>query len=200
MSHERKITVAESGAFIHLTKPEPTGSGLLDGLSFGVKDLIDIQGYVTGCGNPDWAQQHPPAPANAVCVDQMLASGASCIGKTVSDELAFSLDGENVFYGTPLNPRAPSRVPGALQAVRRRPWPADLWISPLALIRAARFGFRRVTAEFLDCDLLTDWYLWLESSLLPLLSTQWESWQRTSISWQEWLCPCSPAKSRLQHL
>jgi amidase len=112
MSHEQKITVAESGAFIHLMKLEPTGSGLLDGLSFGVKDLIDIQGYVTGCGNPDWARQHPPAPANAVCVDQMLASGASCIGKTVSDELAFSLDGENVFYGTPLNPRAPDRVPG----------------------------------------------------------------------------------------
>ena len=39
-------------------------------------------------------------------------AGATCIGKTVSDELAFSLDGENFFYGTPLNPRAPDRVPG----------------------------------------------------------------------------------------
>jgi amidase len=34
------------------------------------------------------------------------------VGKTVSDELAFSLLGENHFYGTPLNPRAPDRVPG----------------------------------------------------------------------------------------
>lgn len=49
---------------------------------------------------------------NAVGVDQLLAGGATCIGKTVSDELAFSLDGENFFYGTPLNPRAPDRVPG----------------------------------------------------------------------------------------
>jgi amidase len=30
----------------------------------------------------------------------------------VSDELAFSLLGENHFYGTPLNPKAPDRVPG----------------------------------------------------------------------------------------
>jgi amidase len=34
------------------------------------------------------------------------------VGKTVSDELAFSLLGENQFYGTPLNPRSPERVPG----------------------------------------------------------------------------------------
>ena len=33
-------------------------------------------------------------------------------GKTVTDELAFSLIGENHFYGTPLNPKAPDRVPG----------------------------------------------------------------------------------------
>jgi Asp-tRNA(Asn)/Glu-tRNA(Gln) amidotransferase A subunit family amidase len=120
----KKITVAESGALIHLMKLEPTGSGLLDGLSFGVKDLIDIQGYVTGCGNPDWARQHPPAPANAVCVDQMLASGASCIGKTVSDELAFSLDGKNVFYGTfskpTLGPRTSKNLELARNLDRRR--------------------------------------------------------------------------------
>jgi amidase len=108
----KKITTAESGAFVQLLEIEPTGSGLLDGLRFGVKDLIDLGGYVTGCGNPDWAKTHSPAAVNAVCVDQLLAAGATCIGKTVSDELAFSLDGENFFYGTPLNPRAPDRVPG----------------------------------------------------------------------------------------
>ena len=107
-----KITAAECGAFVQLLKIEPTGSGPLDGLRFGVKDLIDIGGYVTGCGNPDWAKTHPPAAVNAVCVDQILAAGATCIGKTICDEFAFSLDGENFFYGTPLNPRIPDRVPG----------------------------------------------------------------------------------------
>src|SRR5215467_7381334 len=45
-------------------------------------------------------------------VEQLLAAGAACEGKTISDEVAFSLLGENVFYGTPLNPAAPERVPG----------------------------------------------------------------------------------------
>ena len=112
MAGSQKITVEESGAFVQLLEIEPTGSGPLDGLCFGVKDLIDIRGYITGCGNPDWAESHPPAAVNAVCVDQLLAAGAKCMGKTVCDELAFSLDGENFFYGTPLNPRAPERVPG----------------------------------------------------------------------------------------
>jgi amidase len=49
---------------------------------------------------------------NAVCVDQLLAAGAACEGKTITDELALSLLGENHFYGTPLNAAAPDRVPG----------------------------------------------------------------------------------------
>jgi amidase len=47
-----------------------------------------------------------------VCVEQLLRAGARCVGKTISDELAFSLLGQNHFYGTPLNPQAPDRVPG----------------------------------------------------------------------------------------
>ena len=112
MPDPKKISAAASGAFVQLLQLEPTGSGSLDGLRFGVKDLFDLGGYVTGGGNPDWAKTHPPAAVNAVCVDQLLTAGATCIGKTVSDELAFSLDGENFFYGTPLNPQAPERVPG----------------------------------------------------------------------------------------
>jgi amidase len=34
------------------------------------------------------------------------------VGKTHTDELAYSLNGENVHYGTPINPRAPGRIPG----------------------------------------------------------------------------------------
>jgi amidase len=105
-------SLEESGAFVEPLSLEPTGSGPLDGLTFAVKDLIDLKGYVTGCGNPFWRDSHPPAAAHAVGVEQILAAGAVCLGKTVSDELAFSLDGENYFYGTPLNPRAPDRVPG----------------------------------------------------------------------------------------
>ena len=107
-----KYSLEESGAFVEQLRLDPTGSGPLEGLTFAVKDLIDLKGYVTGCGNPQWRDSHPPAAAHAVGVEQILAAGASCLGKTVSDELAFSLDGENFFYGTPLNPKAPERVPG----------------------------------------------------------------------------------------
>ncbi len=30
-------------------------------LTFAAKDIIDIAGRVTGCGNPDWADSHGPA-------------------------------------------------------------------------------------------------------------------------------------------
>jgi len=106
------ITVAQSNAFVATFEVSPTGNGSLDGLRFSVKDVIDVTGWKTGCGNPTWRDSHPPAVAHAVCVEQLLRAGARCVGKTICDELAFSLLGENHFYGTPLNARAPDRVPG----------------------------------------------------------------------------------------
>jgi amidase len=109
---EVSTATVEGNAFVQSIEVDPTDSGPLDGLTFAVKDLIDIGGHKTGCGNPTWRDTHPPASVNAVCVEQLLDVGARCVGKTVSDELAFSLLGENHFYGTPLNPRVPDRVPG----------------------------------------------------------------------------------------
>lgn len=45
-------------------------------------------------------------------VQQLLDAGADVIGKTHTDELAFSLNGENPHYGTPINANAPGRIPG----------------------------------------------------------------------------------------
>src|SRR5262245_12124789 len=106
------ITVAQSNAFVTTFGLSPTESGLLDGLRFAVKDTIDVAGFKTGCGNPTWRDSHPAAVVHAVCLEQLLRAGARCVGKTISDELAFSLLGENYFYGTPLNAHAPDRVPG----------------------------------------------------------------------------------------
>ena len=91
---------------------EPTGRGLLDGLSFAVKDVFHIAGHRTGFGHPDWLRTHPPASETAVAVTQLLAAGARMVGKTLTDELAYSLSGENMHYGTPVNPRCPERIPG----------------------------------------------------------------------------------------
>ncbi|MEM6667483.1 MAG: amidase, partial [Pseudomonadota bacterium] len=42
----------------------------------------------------------------------LLNAGARFVGKTITDELAFSLNGKNAHYGTPVNTRAPNRIPG----------------------------------------------------------------------------------------
>ncbi len=104
----------DHGAFVPGVTVElgPTGSGALDGVTFVVKDNIDVAGVVTGAGNPDWRAGHPPAVGSAPCVTVLLAAGGQLTGKTVSDELAFSLEGRNAFDGTPVNPACPDGLPG----------------------------------------------------------------------------------------
>ena len=90
----------------------PGGDGPLAGLTFAAKDIFDVAGYVTGGGNPAWKATHRPADATAWVVRRLVASGAAMVGKTITDELTRGIFGENVHYGTPVNPRAPGRVPG----------------------------------------------------------------------------------------
>jgi len=86
--------------------------GPLHGLTMAVKDVFDIAGHRTGNGNPVWLESHTPAARTASAVQRLLAAGASMVGKTHTDEMAYSLNGENVHYGTPTNPKAPGRIPG----------------------------------------------------------------------------------------
>src|SRR5256884_4697539 len=86
--------------------------GPLAGLTFAAKDLFDVAGHPTGGGNRDWARQHPVPTRHAWAVQRLLDAGATLIGKTVTDEVSLGLLGENAFDGTPLNPKAPDRVPG----------------------------------------------------------------------------------------
>jgi amidase len=77
-----------------------------------VKDIYDIAGERTGGGSPDWLADGVPAKRNAAAIGRLLAAGADIIGKTVCDEFFFSLTGANAHYGTPVNVRAPGRLPG----------------------------------------------------------------------------------------
>ena len=86
--------------------------GSLHGVTLAVKDVIDVAGITTGAGNPAFLDDAAPAPRHAAAVARLLDAGADVIGKAHTDELAFSLSGTNVHYGTPRNPRAPGRVPG----------------------------------------------------------------------------------------
>ena len=102
-------------AFVPHDLPAPiagAGEGPLVGLTAAVKDMYDIAGIRTGGGNPDWLAAHGPALADAAVIRKLLRGGASIIGKTVCDEFFFSVTGANAHYGTPVNPRAPGRLPG----------------------------------------------------------------------------------------
>jgi amidase len=91
-------------------------SGPLHGLTVVVKDSYNIAGHRTGNGNPKWLESHPAAQHTARAVVLLLDAGADVVGKTVMDELAYSLNGENFHYGTPWNPACPDRVPGGSSA------------------------------------------------------------------------------------
>ncbi|OUM93780.1 MAG: amidase [Thermobacillus sp. ZCTH02-B1] len=91
---------------------DPQAAGPLGGMTFAVKDVFDIAGYVCGAGNPDWKRTHAAAARHADAVDTLLGAGARLVGTTHTDELMFGLSGENAHYGTPVNPRAEGRVPG----------------------------------------------------------------------------------------
>ena len=102
------------GAFVPGDHVARAGSatGPLAGMTFAAKDLFDVAGLVTGCGNPDWARTHAPAECHAWAVQSLLDAGASLRGRTVTDEISLGLLGRNQFQGAPVNPRAPDRLPG----------------------------------------------------------------------------------------
>ncbi|NKB47888.1 MAG: amidase [Alphaproteobacteria bacterium] len=102
------------GAFVPhgLFQVDAAADGPLAGLTFAAKDIIDVAGHVTGCGNPDWLRTHGPAATTAPCIQRLLDAGATLVGKTVTEELATGLTGENVHYGAPVNVNAPGRVAG----------------------------------------------------------------------------------------
>src|SRR5579859_5333390 len=89
-----------------------SASGPLAGLTVAVKDMYDIAGERTGGGSPDWLAVQKPAARTAASVQKLLDAGATIVGKTVCDEFFFSVTGANAHYGTPINPRAPGRMPG----------------------------------------------------------------------------------------
>lgn len=89
-----------------------SSQGALTDKTFVVKDIIDVQGKITGAGNPTWRSSGKPAVKNASVVDQLLKAGASLVGKSATDEFACSLDGLNKHYPIPENPLYPDRIPG----------------------------------------------------------------------------------------
>ncbi|MFZ4807800.1 MAG: amidase [Hyphomicrobiaceae bacterium] len=102
------------GAFCRTNHAARDGAadGPLAGLTFAVKDCFHIAGVPTGFGQPDWLATQPVPTVTSRAGESLLAAGARLVAKSHCDELCYSLTGENVHFGTPVNVNAPGRIPG----------------------------------------------------------------------------------------
>ncbi len=91
-----------------ITRFDTVGSGI----RLAVKDLIDVEGVPTTAGCRAVAEAAVPALADAACLAGARAAGARIVGQTNLHELAFGVTGVNPWFGTPVNPLDPARVPG----------------------------------------------------------------------------------------
>ncbi len=88
----------------------PTGP--LAGLTFAVKDLFHVAGYPTSGGQPLMLALSGVQTRTAPTVQRLLDAGARFVGKVITDELAFSMNGNNAHFGAPINGNAPERITG----------------------------------------------------------------------------------------
>ena len=130
---------------------EESGAGPLAGLRLAVKDLFDLAGTPTGAGNPRWLETHEVPAKDAEAVALLRAAGARVVGKTITDELAWSLNGTNAHYGTPDNPAAPGRVPGGSSSGSASAVAQDLADIGLGTDTGGSIRSRRPTAASTGC-------------------------------------------------
>jgi amidase len=91
-----------------ITRYETSGPGV----RLAVKDLIDMAGEPTTAGCRAVADRAVPAARDAACLAGARQAGARIVGRTNLHELALGVTGVNQWYGTPVNPLDPARVPG----------------------------------------------------------------------------------------
>ena len=93
-------------------KIQTSYKGNLLNMRFLCKDMCQIKGFKTSCGNPDFYKHTAEATENAPFLEKILNEGAILEGITICDEFFYSIIGENIHYGTPSNKNAPNCVPG----------------------------------------------------------------------------------------
>ncbi len=80
--------------------------GVLHGIPVGIKDIVDVEGTVTGAGSPLRMKSELPAQHDASLVTALRRAGAIIMGKTVTTQFAC--------FDPPLtqNPHGAGRTPG----------------------------------------------------------------------------------------
>ena len=57
-------------------------------LRFAVKDIIDVAGLETGCGNSDYRRTYQRKRVSARCIQQLVDAGAKFVGKTKTTQFS----------------------------------------------------------------------------------------------------------------
>ena len=108
----------------------PTAEKPLAGMRLAVKDIYDIKGLRTGCGNRAFWQLYPPKNASAPAIQRLLDGGMVLVGKTKTSQFANgeTATGDWVDIHAPYNPRGDgyqdgsSSSTGSGTAVAAYPW------------------------------------------------------------------------------
>ncbi|WP_158969315.1 amidase family protein [Paraglaciecola sp. L3A3] len=77
-----------------------------------VKDLFSVKGYKNSAGNPDWLATHDVALNTADSLQTLMSKGCTFVGFTHTDEIAYSLEGNNIHYGSAENPKLSGHMCG----------------------------------------------------------------------------------------
>jgi len=104
------VSLDPYNAIVTAVEPEAPEAGPLSGRTLLVKDLIDTAGIRTTYGSRLYADHVPDR--NAKVVDRAVAAGAVVVGKANLPEFAWSVLGQNEWFGTVHNPFRPGRTTG----------------------------------------------------------------------------------------
>ena len=97
-------------AIVTAVEPAAAREGPLAGKTLLVKDLIDTAGIRTTYGSRLYAEHVPDR--NATVVDRAVRAGAVVVGKANLPEFAWSVLGQNEWFGTVHNPAQPGKTTG----------------------------------------------------------------------------------------
>ncbi|WP_426369846.1 amidase family protein [Pseudocolwellia sp. HL-MZ7] len=94
------------------TQWQTSHQGILLNKRLAVKDLFAVKGEKNSAGNPDWFAKATNAQQSASSIDKLMAQGCEFVGFTHTDEIAYSLEGNNFHYGAAENPKVPNHACG----------------------------------------------------------------------------------------
>jgi aspartyl-tRNA(Asn)/glutamyl-tRNA(Gln) amidotransferase subunit A len=154
-------------AFITRVKPDEPADGPLSGRTLGVKDLFDTAGVRTTYGSGIYRDHVPDQ--TAVAVQRLLDAGAVMVGKTHLPEFAWSVLGQNQWYGTCHNPTHPGRTTGGSSSGSAAALAAGL--CDLALGTDTGCSVRLPSASCETVGLKSQWGLIPTEGVFPLCPT-----------------------------